>query len=55
MTLAKLSRAILRARLLDERTRRNIGAIKEALEKRRALTFGLMKINARRAFGANLN
>jgi hypothetical protein len=41
MALAKLSRGILRARLLDERTRQNIGAIKEALEKRRALTFGL--------------
>jgi hypothetical protein len=41
IVLAKLSRTILRARLLDEDTRQTIGAIKEALEKRRALTFGL--------------
>jgi hypothetical protein len=40
VTLAKLSRAIVRGRLLDEPTRKNIGAIKDVLEKRRVFAFG---------------
>jgi hypothetical protein len=40
VTLAKLSRAIVRRRFLDEPTRKNIAAIKDALEKRRVFAFG---------------
>jgi hypothetical protein len=40
VTLAKLSRAIVRRRFLDEPTRKNIGAIKDVLEKRRVFAFG---------------
>ena len=40
VTLAKLSRAIVRGRILDEPTRKNIGAIKDVLEKRRVFAFG---------------
>ena len=40
VTLAKLSRAIVRGRFLDEPTRKNIGAIKDVLEKRRVFAFG---------------
>ena len=39
VALAKISRAIVRTRLLDEPTRKNIDAIKAGLEKRRAFTF----------------
>ena len=38
LTLAKLSYVIIRQRLLNDRTRQNIDAIKERLEGRRALT-----------------
>ena len=41
LTLAKLSRVIVRQRLLNDRTRENIDAIKESLEGRRALTAGV--------------
>jgi hypothetical protein len=41
LTLAKLSRVIVRQRLLSDRTRENIDAIKENLEGRRALTAGV--------------
>ena len=41
VTLAKLSRMIVRRRFLDAPTRENIGAIKDGLEKRRVLTFGM--------------
>jgi hypothetical protein len=40
VTLAKLSRAIVRRRFLDEPTCKNIGAIKDVLEKRRVFAFG---------------
>ena len=40
VTLAKLSRAIVRGRFLDEPTPKNIGAIKDVLEKRRVFAFG---------------
>jgi hypothetical protein len=41
VTLAKLSRSIVRGRLLGERTRENIDAIKSGLEQRRVVTFGM--------------
>jgi hypothetical protein len=41
LTLAKLSRWIVRGRLLGEHARANIDAIKSGLEHRRALTFGM--------------
>jgi hypothetical protein len=41
LTLAKLSRVIVRQRFLSESTRDNIDALKEGLEKRRKLTFSL--------------
>jgi hypothetical protein len=41
LTLARLSRVIVRRRFIDEPTRENIRAIKDGLEKRRALTFGM--------------
>lgn len=41
LTLAKLSRWIVRGRFLGERARENIDAIKSGLEHRRALTFGM--------------
>ena len=41
VTLAKLSRFIIRRKFLDEPTRENISAIKDGLEKRRVFTFGL--------------
>jgi hypothetical protein len=40
-TLAKLSRQIVRTRFLDEPARINIDAIKDELEKRPSLTFGM--------------
>src|SRR6516165_4904757 len=45
VTLAKLSRAIVRGRLLDEPTRKNIGAIKDVLEKRRVFAFGTFLVD----------
>jgi hypothetical protein len=41
LTLAKLSRWIVRGRLLGEHARENIDAIKSGLERRRAVTFGM--------------
>jgi membrane protein YqaA with SNARE-associated domain len=38
--LARLSRAIVRKRLLSEQTRRNVDAIKAGIESRRAMTVG---------------
>lgn len=40
-TLAKMSRLIVRKRLLSEQTRENVDAIKDRLEKRPKLTFGI--------------
>jgi hypothetical protein len=45
-TLAKLSRQIVRARLLDETTRTNVDAIKMGLERHRSLTFGIFLVYA---------
>ena len=41
LTLAKLSRWIVRGRFLGERARENIDAIKSGLEHRRVVTFGM--------------
>lgn len=41
LTLAKLSRVIVREKFLSEKTKKNIDEIKIHLEKRKALTFGL--------------
>lgn len=40
IVLAKLSRGIVRQRLLSEQSRRNVDAIKTAIEKQRAMTIG---------------
>lgn len=40
IVLAKLSRQIVRQRLLTEQTRRNVDAIKTAIENQRAMTIG---------------
>jgi membrane protein YqaA with SNARE-associated domain len=40
IALAKLSRQIVRQRLLTERSRRNVDAIKTAIENQRAMTIG---------------
>src|SRR6516162_2174500 len=40
VTLAKLSRAIVRQRLLSQQTRCNVDAIRRGIESRRAMTFG---------------
>ena len=41
VTLAKLSRFVVRGRFLGERARENIDAIKTGLERRRVVTFGI--------------
>ena len=41
LTLAKLSRVIVRQKLLSESTRENIDVLKKGLEKRRKLTFSV--------------
>jgi hypothetical protein len=41
VTLAKLSRSIIRGKIFDEHTRNNISAIKDGLEKCRVFTFGM--------------
>jgi membrane protein YqaA with SNARE-associated domain len=41
ITLAKLSRFVVRGRLMGERARENIDAIKSGLEHRRAVTFAM--------------
>lgn len=46
LLLSKLSRTIIRTKLLDERARNNIDAIKEGLERRRMLTFGVFLVYA---------
>jgi hypothetical protein len=40
-TLAKMSRSIIRGRVLSQETRENVDSIKEGLEKRRTLTFSI--------------
>jgi len=46
LTLAKLSRAIIRQKFLSQTTRDNIDAIREGLEHRRTLTFGVFLLYA---------
>lgn len=41
LTLAKLSRVIIRQRILSEQTKQNIDAIREGLQSKRKLTFGI--------------
>jgi membrane protein DedA with SNARE-associated domain len=41
VTLSKLARWIVRQRILSDRTRQNVDAIKDALAKRRVLTFSV--------------
>ena len=50
--LAKLSRVIIRQRLLREQTRDNIDTIKIALELHRTLTFGAFLIYGKKLRGA---
>ena len=45
-TLAKLARVIVRGRLLSRRSKESIDAIKERLEQRRKLTFGVFLLYA---------
>ena len=53
LTLAKLSRSIIRSRFLSEGTRRNVDAIKEQLEHRRAATVGSFFLYALGPFPSN--
>jgi hypothetical protein len=53
VTLAKLSRVIIRQKFLSEDTRRNIDAIREGLQGRRKLTFGLLLFYALSPFPSN--
>ncbi len=46
ITLAKLSRVIVRQKLLSESARENVDAIKQALEKKRKLTFSVCLVYA---------
>jgi len=46
LTLAKLSRAIIRRKFLSQTTRDNIDAIREGLEYRHTLTFGVFLLYA---------
>lgn len=41
LTLAKLSRVIIRQKILSEQTKQNIDAIREGLQGKRKLTFGI--------------
>jgi membrane protein YqaA with SNARE-associated domain len=53
VTLAKLAREIVRRRFFDERKRRNVDAIKEALEGHRTLTVGAFLLYAFTPFPSN--
>ncbi|MBV8140092.1 MAG: hypothetical protein JO121_31295 [Deltaproteobacteria bacterium] len=53
LTLAKLSRVIIRSRFLSEGTRRNVDVIKEQLEHRRAATVGSFFLYALGPFPSN--
>ena len=46
LALARLSRVVVRQRLLREQTRHNLDTIKTALEQHRSLTFGVFLIYA---------
>jgi len=54
LTLARLARAIVRQRFFDERHRRNVDAVKEALEGRRTLTAGAFLLYAFTPFPSNV-
>ena len=53
LTLAKLSRVIIRSRFLSESTRSNVDVIKEQLEHRRAATVGSFFLYALGPFPSN--
>jgi hypothetical protein len=53
LTLAKLSRVVIRSRFLSESTRRNVDVIKEKLEHRRAATVGSFFLYALGPFPSN--
>jgi hypothetical protein len=53
LTLAKLSRVVIRSRFLSEGTRRNVDVIKEQLEHRRAATVGSFFLYALGPFPSN--
>jgi len=53
LTLAKLSRVVIRSRFLSEGTRRNVDVIKEKLEHRRAATVGSFFLYALGPFPSN--
>ena len=53
VTLAKLSRSIVRGKLLDAPTRANIDAIKDGLENRQVFTFGMFLAYAFSPFPSN--
>lgn len=53
LTLAKLSRVIIRSRFLSEGTRNNVDVIKEQLEHRRAATVGSFFLYALSPFPSN--
>jgi len=53
LTLAKLSRVIIRSRFLSDGTRRNVDVIKEQLEHRRAATVGTFFLYALGPFPSN--
>jgi hypothetical protein len=53
LTLAKLSRVIIRSRFLSENTRRNVDVIKEQLGHRRAATVGSFFLYALGPFPSN--
>lgn len=53
LTLAKLSRVIIRQKLLNEASRRNIDAIREGLQGRKRLTFSVFLFYAFSPFPSN--
>ena len=53
LALAKLSRVIVRQKILSDDTRRNIDAVKERLESKAELTFGVLLFYAFSPFPSN--
>lgn len=53
VTLAKLSRIIIRQRFMSAGTRKNVDAIKDKLQKRKKLTFGAFLLYAFSPFPSN--
>jgi hypothetical protein len=53
MTLAKMARVVIRQRFMSDSTRENVDAIREYLEPRRKLTFGVFLFYAFTPFPSN--